>query len=561
MRSSTTGTPLAGRGGGGCGRAATGGHGQNEEAATREHVVCAALICSSDLRQGPASLFNRARPRPPTPHAPSLTRPRPVSLSLSLFRPPAESSAAAASTGAANGSKALIFSNIRITLADPASAKTPFIVLEKAGRKVQTRALRSSSGGGKDAAWVWSDAYSLECSPEGAGTTPAGAGGGLLAAVYNHGLLGLRDSLIGAGEVPASALPTSTSSHAASKPLTMALTEDDGTAVGSLTCQARLVNAADVQRYIIGGEEGGAGLAAGAGTGGAGLARPSPTRKADAKEEAGRSLPVGAGVGTGAGMGGMGMGGQATATTTRREGAMDRAKDEVERKREGATGGGGGGTGVGTGGAGTARTTRTLPTRSRDVDFEGAGAAGAFSSSAGQGGKAYGHNLPVGSVLEERETTAVEERVIERERVQPEREVRVFERVFKVTTTFMGERELTSRRRIETLPAVVHEMAVTAAAPIEAGAPKIEIERGAQHKYVAPGPAIATGGVVGIEEEGISGGGKGGRSIGEAIKDTFGIGRPSGGAQYAGEAETVGGGATKGRTSADERAALSRAEA
>ena len=146
-----------------------------------------------------------------------------------------------------------------------------------------------------------------------------------------------------------------------------------------------------------------------------------------------------------------------------------------------------------------------------------------------------------------------------------EREIRTFARVFKISTVFAGEHELVDRRRVETLPTVVREVAASAAAPVEAGAPKVEIAEGAQTKHVAPGPATlpthAAAVVVGGEEEvgGVGGAGKG-RTLGEAIKESLGLGRPSGGAEPVGAA----GGATKGGTAltaAEERAAVSRAEA
>jgi len=424
------------------------------------------------------------------------------------------------------------------------------VVFECQDHKVQTRALR---GAGKDARWA--DAYSLEC-PSG-GAAGAHVHGPLLAAVYSHGML--TDSLIGAGEV-ATGLPSSTSGGASSRPLTITLTDDDGTTTGSLAFTAQLVDAASVRGRVVGGEEGGAGLVSGAAAGGAaGAARtPSPTRKADvaAGEEAGRGIQGGAAGGgggrtTGATLApatpqhGTTTGGTypSTATATRREGAQGRAEEGLERMREGGAGGGAGGGGGGGGGMATPTTPTTavargrrgpLPTRQGDIAFEGG----------------------VGSVIDAKETRALEERVITRESVQPEREIRVFEKLYRVTTTFLGERELTDRRRIEKGAAVVREVEATAPAAAAAGAPDLVVEEGAEVKHVPAGPAVATGGVVGVEEGG------GGRSIGQTIKATLGLGGGGGGEAEPGAATTARGG--KGRTaeqSEAERATLSRAEA
>ena len=448
-----------------------------------------------------------------------------------------------------------------------------FIVFECQGHKVQTRALRHA---GKDAAWA--DAYALEC--PGSGTGAEKMRGPLAAAVYAHGgvLSGGGDNLIGAGEV-SSGLPSGTSTT----PITIHLTQDDGTSAGTLTFNAALKEAASLHGHVGGGEAGGAGLATGVGAGaGAGMAAgggvggaaraPSPSRKADVaaeKEGAGKGIEgFGAGAGAGATAPTTPPHGTTAATSTiatRREGAMGRAEEGLERMREAVTGGGGKAGKVG----GTTGATRgfgrrgPIPTREMDVAYEGGvGGTSSYTTST-IGERSHGEQgarLEKGAVIDSKETSAIEEIEILREKVIPVRETRVFEKVFRVTTTFLGERELTDRRRIETGAAVVREVQATAPTAATAGAPALVVEEGAERKHIPPGPAYATGGVVGVEETGGgTGTGGGGRSFGQAIKETLGLG---GGTteETAGTATTTKG-ARAAEVSEAERASLSRAEA
>lgn len=144
-------------------------------------------------------------------------------------------------------------------------------------------------------------------------------------------------------------------------------------------------------------------------------------------------------------------------------------------------------------------------------------------------------------------------------------------------TRFLGERELEDRRRIEKLPTFTRELEEALPADVTAGAPRLVVEPGAERKVLPPGPTVTpagggmaagtttTGGTTTTEETG------GRRTIGEAIKETLGLGRAS---PTAGTTTTAGGrggetmavqapGTKEGRADvvAAERAELSRAEA